>query len=381
MKKTVKIIIKLLLKYLFIILRIYNIKKNKIVFCNSCGNGYGCNLKYIAEEIIRQELDYDLVWLVKSNNYYFPEKIRIVKYNSIKSFYELATAKIWIDNQNKNELIQKRKGQYNIQAWHGGYPLKRLGIDNPENNSKKNFIYNSKIIDLRISNCTFRSNIFRTAYLYKGEILECGLPRNDVLINKQEHKTIRKKILDYYNISDIDILVLYAPTYRSNLDINVYTLNYQMLIEYYNIIGLKCKILIRLHHDVAKKQYCLTYNDEIMNATNYSDIQELMCASDILITDYSNIMFEFALMYKPCFLFATDIYEYLKNRGFYFDYFNLPFRIADDTDKLIDNIRRFDMNLYIHKIEKYMDMVGAKEFGNASKQVVERIKYKIENKI
>jgi CDP-glycerol glycerophosphotransferase len=364
---------RLLIKFLFYISRIYRIKNNKIVFCNFFGKGYGCSLKYIAEEIIKQKLNYDLVWLVNSDKYFFPQEIRTVKYNSISSFYELATAGIWIDNQNKSMFVKKRKNQYYIQVWHGGYPLKKLGIDNPENKDKKNILYNSRIINLRISNCVFRSNIFRNAYLYKGEILECGLPRNDIFINQR--KKIKKDVLKYYKCLPTDTLILYAPTWRFDREISVYSLDCSMLYKYYKRKGIECKILIRLHYNISEKQYLFSYGNEIINATNYDDIQELMYAADILITDYSNIMFEFSLMYKPCFLFATDITKYSEQRGFYFElYKDLPFSIASTNEELIKNIENFDSTIYAAKIKKYMKQVGAKESGTASRQVVDRIK-------
>lgn len=110
------------------------VKKNKIVICNFAGCGYGCNAKYIAEEIINQKLNVDIVWLTKPEfmkKEQFPPQIRLVNYYDInKSLYELATAKIWIDNVKKsyfiNKGLSKKKTQFYLNTWHGSLGIKRL---------------------------------------------------------------------------------------------------------------------------------------------------------------------------------------------------------------------------------------------------------------
>ena len=104
------------------------LKKNKLVFCNLHGNGYGGNPKYIAEEIIAQGLNYDLVWLLRKDlleKCHFPPSIRIVQYGTLEALYELVSAKIWINNVNGDFFyIPKRENQFYIQTWHG-IPLKK----------------------------------------------------------------------------------------------------------------------------------------------------------------------------------------------------------------------------------------------------------------
>ena len=107
-------------------LDIFKIQNNKIVFDNFLGKGYGCNPKYIAEEIIKEQLDYELVWPVKDIKSEMPQQIRKVKYGSIRALYELATAKVWIDNVRNYKGIDKKEQQFYIQKWHWSIGLKKV---------------------------------------------------------------------------------------------------------------------------------------------------------------------------------------------------------------------------------------------------------------
>ena len=101
------------------------ISSNKIVFVNFMGRGYGCNPKYIAQEILKQNLPYDLVWIVGNLNEPMPDKIRKVLYGSMDSVYELATAKVIVTNvKNLLPYPNKKQGQYFIMTWHGGQSFK-----------------------------------------------------------------------------------------------------------------------------------------------------------------------------------------------------------------------------------------------------------------
>lgn len=111
------------------------IEDNKIVIDNFNGGSYGCNPKYITEELLKRDKNYDIVWLVKSvkneiEKGYFPAGIRLVGYGTKQALKELASAKLWIDNQRKNYFIKKgltkKEGQYFIQTWHGSLGIKNL---------------------------------------------------------------------------------------------------------------------------------------------------------------------------------------------------------------------------------------------------------------
>ncbi len=368
-------IVHLYITSLFYLFRLFPIKKNKIVFANYVGKGYGCNPKYIAEEILRRKLDWDLVWLTDFTDARFPDKIRTVKYESVKALYELATAGIWVDNQRKLPHYKKRKTQCFIETWHGGGgPMKKIGADNPRNYGNKPYEKTSKhmdkIVNLMISNSACCSKIYRSAFLYHGEIMECGYPRNDILIG--DSSEIRTKVYEYFNLQTDRKTVLYAPTYRNSRNLDYYRLDTELLRNTLSAkFGGTWTVLLRLHPTMLFRAGDVVYNEQILNASHYDDMQELLAASDILISDYSSVISEFSLTGKPVFLFASDVMEYAVERDFYIDYFSLPYHIAKDNETLMKNIADFKEDSYRNKVLEYLDSVGMADRGNASKCVVD----------
>jgi len=354
------------------------IKQNKIVICSYYGKGYGDNGKYIVERIINKGLDYDIVWLLnkdlmKKNS--LPTQVRAVKYGSLRGLYELATAKVWIDNCRKEFYSIKRKGQFYIQTWHGGIALKRIEKDVQEKLSadyirmaKKD----SKMADLFISNSRFCTEMYRRAFWYEGRILECGSPRNDILLSSDTH--VKEKVRGYFDLDENTKILIYAPTFRADYSVDAYKLNFNELIKVVEKkIGGKWCVLVRLHPNVSYKSNFINYNSKVMNATHYEDMYELLAVSDILITDYSSTMFEFSLTYKPVFLYAPDIESYKKDRNFYFDIFALPFPVAEDQQQLHMQIENFDQESYSMRLKDFFEQLGILEKGNASDKVVEEI--------
>ena len=365
------------IRCLFYICRIFPIKKNKIVFCNYVGKGYGCNPKYIAEEIIRRKGKWEMVWLTDQVDNQFPPEIRIVKYESSKAIYELATARVWVDNQRKLTHYRKRKFQYFIETWHGGGgPMKKIGADNPRNFNNKPYMKTSKhmdkIADVMISNSKCCSEIYRSAFLYTGEILEYGYPRNDILVNGWQQ--IKPKINEFFKIPKGYKTVLYAPTYRNNRDLYHYYIESDKVLKALTTRFLgKWVLLIRLHPTMMKKASDINYGKQVMNASGYDDMQELLAGCDVLISDYSSVISEFAITGKPVFLFATDVKNYAVERDFYVDYYSLPFSISESNDKLVENILGFKEEDYSIKVSQYLTDVGMKEKGTASKSIVDLI--------
>lgn len=363
----------------WIISSMFPIQNNKIVICNYYGRGFSDNAKYIAIEAIDRQLNYDIVWLVKNiddNNNEFLDEIRIVKYKSFKAIYELATAKIWIDNSRKNYYTRKRKDQLYIQTWHGGIALKKIEKD-AEDALLKSYVKfakkDSENADLFISNSRFNTNMYRRAFWYDGEILECGVPRNDLLFNNIEET--KRKVKSFFNIANDKKIVMYAPTFRKDYNLEVYKFDYEKCIEEFNKkFSGEYVMLIRLHPNVFIKSTQLKYDsDNVYNASFYPDMQELLVGTDILITDYSSSMFDFMLTKKPCFIYASDIQVYKDDRGFYFELDKLPFSIATSTDEMITNIRRFDNHIYLSRVEKFLKKQGCIDNGSSSKSVVDWI--------
>ena len=359
--------------------KIFKIDDKKIVFDNFNGKGFGWNPKYIALEIIKEQLDCKMVWLVNDLNTEMPKQIKKVKYGSLRAYYELATSKVWIDNVRNSKGVKKKKGQFYLQTWHGSLCLKNVEAE-AENMLDKNYVKDAKIdgkiTDLMISCNKDETKRYKNSFWYNGEVLECGLPKNDIIL-KQDY-IIKEKVYNYFNIDEKEKIILYAPTFRKSYNgFDIYKFDYEKCIKIISEkFGGNYKMLIRLHPNVTKYSKELNYNENTINATNYDDMQELLATAEIVITDYSSIMIDFSLNKKPVFLLAKDYKEYMeKERGFNFDFLNLPYSIAFNEEKLYKNISDFDYKRYVEKCNEFYNEIGLyNNIEKSSGTIVERIK-------
>lgn len=374
--KVLKLLYNKIMTLCYYIMRFFKVKDNKIVISSYFGRGYGGNSKYIVSSLFQQNVNYDIVWLVQDTKEEMPIGIRTVKYNSIKAIYELVTARLWIDNARKAEYVRKRKKQFYIQTWHGCLALKKIEKDAEKALPKyyiKSAIQDSKMANLMVSNSKFCTNLYKNSFWYNGKIIECGSPRNDIIVNYDEKS--KKVIKGKFNIDNNIKVVLYAPTFRKNKNLDIYDVNYKKLTEVLNKkFGGGWCVMVRLHPGIAEKSNFINYNDYVLNASNYSDMQELLTISDILITDYSSSMFDFMLTKKPIFLYSSDMDDYIKDRDFYFDYYNLPFSIATNNVELGNNILSYNEKDYIGKVKSFIKENEIKENGNASVIIADIIK-------
>jgi CDP-glycerol glycerophosphotransferase len=364
----------------FYFFRLFPIKKNKIICSNFYGKGYGDSPKYIIDELLkRDEKKYDIVWVVKDKSITdFPQEIRTVKINTLKYIYELATSKVWIFNCRKNMSVKKRKGQFYIQTWHGGIAFKKIEKD-AKNKLDSNYIAqakdDSKAIDLIISNGKFCSQMYRRAFWYDEpkEILECGTPRNDILINADKEK-IKKIVYDFYNFNEKDKVLIYAPTFRDVYVNNPYDIDFEKLREELNKkTNSNWRILIRLHPGEKNPERFIKFSENVLNACEYKDIQELILASELLITDYSSTMFESMLANIGVILYANDIESYQNERGTYFTFEELPFKLTTNNEELMKVIRELDFGEIQKEYDKFKASLGLIEEGTASKKIADII--------
>lgn len=348
------------------------IKSNKIVICSYHGKGYGDNPKYIVEELIKSNEDLEIYWL--SKNYKLDcigvsEKIKFKKYNYFSLLYHLVTSKVWIDNCRKEMFFYKSKKQLYIQTWHGNITFK-----NCENAALNSLSYNyvkmakrdSKITDYFISSSKFTNQLYKEDFWYDGDILMYGSPRNDILINLDLEKIsqLKKKLKIPCNKK----ILLYAPTFRKNKSLSPYNIDLKKLLK-----SLKKKfnenfiILVRLHPNISEKsKNFINYTANIVNVSNYPDMQELLLISDIMITDYSSSIFDFAISRKPAFIYASDIDDYKKDRNFKIDICDSPFDISRNNDELFKCIENFDLNKYTKNVNSFFYSLGLNETGKAS---------------
>lgn len=361
---------------LMTVFKIFPQNRKKIVFCNYFGKGFGDNGKAIAEALLKKDPSLQLVWGVKQPFAdSLPQNIKPVEYNSVRYLWELATAAAWVDNSRKNAGIKKRKKQFYVQTWHGTVALKRIEKD-AEHNLDEFYIAgaknDSKMADVILSGCTFFTELCKKSFWYDGEIMECGSPRSDALFNTDE---VRKtEVRQSLGIPDGNKVVLYAPTFRADGNLKCYDMDFEAVLNALEEkTGDSWVFCMRLHPNVSEKADFIRYSDRIVNGTDYPDLYELIPACDMVISDYSSVMFDGGLINKPVILFANDIEDYVADRNFYFDIRSLPFPLAENNAQLLDCIKNFDAEDYKKKLEAFNTEIGYCENGTAAETVAERI--------
>lgn len=354
----------------WIICRLFRIDKKKIVVSNYRGRGYGDNAKYIVESLLRSDNDIKIIWLVLNDKEAssLPKDVIPCRMHSVASIYHLSTAKIWIDNCRKGVILFKRKSQFYMQTWHG-FALKQIEKD-VEDKLGKTYVRDakkdSKLIDCIISDSKFMTQIYKSSFWYNGDVLELGSPRNDIIINRQQD--LADRVYKHFNISNDKKLILYAPTFRADGSNSAYALDFQRVKRSCEErFGGTFSVLVRLHPNIINNSEQMYFDGiNIINASFYPDMQELLSVSSVVISDYSSLMFDFALSMKPCFQFATDIDAYKQDRNFYFEIDKLPFVLAKDNEEMEKEILFFNEDAYKARLSEFYDSVGMIMNGFAS---------------
>jgi CDP-glycerol glycerophosphotransferase len=367
--------------------------QSKVVFSNFEGRGYGCNPKYIAEELRRRNArrprnkQYQLIWLVDDMDKEFPGGIEKVKNNAWNRARQLSTGAVWIDNVRKPLETRKRAKQLYIGTWHGAIGFKPVGKLRGKAFPKIAYLvskHDSDMVDYFLSNSEWCSSMYRQAFFYEGKVLKSGSPRCDILINK--NRELIGRIRKEHQIPIDSKILLYAPTFRggnqrtAGMDVESENLsiNFEKLIE--TLEGKfrgKWYVFIRLHPNLTKqnKQHLINTNSKrVIDVTQYDDAYELLASADAFISDYSSLAFDAASMRIPVFIYADDMQQYVEERGeLLWEMSDLPFPLAGNNDELLHNISRFDIRHYEEGLEGLFESVDLLEDGRASARVADVI--------
>lgn len=355
----------------------FPVNKHKIVFMHDFGNGYGDSPKFLAEEIMRRGLSWEMIWLVNDMKLEFPETIHKVSMSRIKSVYELATAKVIVTTMKGKCNLKKKKNQFFMYIPHGQIGAKYVERQ-AGNTLNESYIEGSKwhssVSDLFISSSKLFTEEMLTWYWYEGEVMECGLPRNDLFFHytKEEVQHIKEKL----GIPGNAKIILYAPTFRNSGSNNKpYAIDTEAVLNTLeHKTGDKWFFLFRAHPNfIWYGKPAFNYSDNIIDVTNFPDMQELLLISDILISDYSSTMFDFNLMHRPVFLFTKDIDAYQKMRGLKDWYFKVPFPFCHNNEELIYAIKNYNEKEYHEKCKVFDKFYGNLETGTAAKQIINRL--------
>lgn len=356
------------------------VKKKEILFCAYVGKNISCNPMYFNQYLLEQgRTDLSYLWAVQDmeKTWVPPEldgKIRLVRVKSFAYFKALMTAGTVVYNLGLplGSLVPKRKKQVWVQTWHGGGAFKAAGKDTSMTPIQKAVEkMTGKQIDIFLSSNQRFTDVFPEAVeVEKSHFYNTGLPRNDIFFG--DLTKYRKKVFDYFGIPGNKKILLYAPTFRGDFyhaEDNG-TMAYKRILKALSErFGQEFVVLERKHYAVKP-----AVSEGVYPASEYPDMQELLAAADVLITDYSSSMWDFALTGKPGFLYTPDLGEYRQERDFYTPIEMWPYPYAENVDDLIRLIRNYEFREEKERRDSFFRLVNNYERGTACRQLKELLK-------
>lgn len=381
--------LKALVKYIKPIYILYNILGNfflkclrffvktddkLILFISYGGKKYDDSPKVIYEQMKKDNRfnEYKLFWaFTEPEKYVYIDKK--IKVDTLKYFKIAISARVWITNSTvERGLNFKGKNTLYIDTWHGT-PIKKMGSDIKSDN-KAFKLRGNWSVDVMTSQSDYEADIFSRVFnIDRNKFLLCGLPRNDELVNydTQKKEYLRHKL----NIDKNKKIILYMPTFREfkkNINQECELIPPISLEKWKKKLSNEYVLLFRAHYEVSKTMNIVNDNF-VKDVTNYPVLNELMIVSDILISDYSSVYFDYSVMNKPMFYFTYDYEEYSKKRGLYFD-IREELNGADNEDDLIYLLSNFDLkkekNRLISFKNKYVNY-----YGNATSHLLNHISF------
>lgn len=348
--------------------------QNKIVFSSHAGKYFSDSPMAIFEELRSRGLRCRCVWLSVEPDRRL-EGARTVGFASLRACYHLATAKVWVDNVRKPIWVRKRAGQFYVQTWHSGITNKS-GERDEEAKINRTYArrarHDSEMADLFVSGSRWQTEHYRRAFWYDGEILESGLPRSDVFFRPK--KPVCARVRKYFGLGEGERLLLYAPTFRDSNALDIYDLDCARLVRTLEArFGGTWKVLMRLHPNLAHLRGAMNFGDGVLDATEYPEINELIVACEWLVTDYSSCIFDALEAGTRGLIYATDVEQYRRERGFYFAFEELPFHLSTENDDLNAYLAGFDEQSYSEAAARFLERCGLFDDGRAASRVADRI--------
>lgn len=371
-----------------IALHVFNkmkLKENYIVFESFMGRNCSGQPKYIYKYLQENYGNkYEYIWVVDRKGVEIEGKHKKCKRMGLRYFYYMNRSKYWVNNMRQPLSLIRRPETIMLSTWHGT-PLKRLVFDMDDVHSAnpryKEIVYKqTREWDYLLSDNPFSTEKFQSCFLFEKEkILEYGYPANDPLYapdKEEKAKQIKKKL----GIPEDKKVILYAPTWRDDnfyeagqygfdLDLDVNRMQ--------KLYGDEYVLLLRLHYFVVDKLDLSKYGNFTVDGSSYDDITDLYLISDILITDYSSVFFDFANLKRPILYYTYDLDKYRDVlRGFYLDMEkDLPGPLLLTNDEVMDAIKNIDkiQEKYKDKYEEFYNRFCSVDDGNAAKRICEKV--------
>lgn len=354
----------------------YPIETGSVLFDSFNGKVIGDSPLDIFLELQKSHPSLKFYWTVAKGSK-APNGSVGLTFESKEWFRALATSEYIVANSALPWYFKKVLGQTYLQTWHGT-PLKRLVRDLPEGELTKSYLdlmdREAKAWDYLISPNPFCSEVLPKAFAYSGKVLETGYPRNDRLTthSAEDRLAIRSKL----GVTDSKtILALYAPTWRDYQ--RTVTGSWEMVsyLEPEMVFPEGVQVMFRGHTNTNRSASGKVAGNAL-DVTGYPDITELYIAADVLITDYSSVMFDYTITGKPVLFLAPDIERYRAERGFYFDFENeAPGPILKSAGEVVETLGKLPeiaksfQSAYKHWQAKFNSL----EDGGASERVTSAV--------
>lgn len=369
-------------KIISILLRLFwlfPLQKRTILFCAYGGRQYSGSPKAISDMLAQKYPDYKQIWAFTNPEHFrsqIPQHIKCVTYKSLSFLYHACTTQAYIDNVEFWSILRFRRSQTVLQTWHGGGAYKQVGSNRLDvNHREQQHVVDkmNRVTCFISSSQAFTNYVIKGAFKYKGLILSSGLPRNDIFFTQPVERTqsIRKTI----GLEPQEKLALYAPTFRKDLQIDHrYLLPWNEILEaLHTRFGGSWVLGTRLHYYLCQKLLQQINGIRAIELSDYPDMQDLLLAADVLITDYSSSIWDFSLTKKPCFLFTPDLEAYCTERNFYTPIQTWPFPYAETPADFIKIIHHFSEENYLKAIDEHHKNLGSFESGHACNTVCQSL--------
>ncbi|MFW6640081.1 bifunctional glycosyltransferase/CDP-glycerol:glycerophosphate glycerophosphotransferase [Nocardiopsis algeriensis] len=353
-----------------------------VLFSSYSGKQYSDSPRGMYEELRRRNASMPLSWLVKDRQVVLPEGLSRVDVKSRDYFEALARTEYVVSNSHLPVWFAKRDGQKVVQTWHGSM-LKRIGFD-IEDVHFGNRDYHERLAketgqwDYLISPSPWATPILRSAFRYEGEILETGYPRNDIF-HAPNRDALADRVRARLGLPEGKKVLLYAPTWRDDkfYSPGKYKLDLRLDIQrLYDALGDEYVLMVRRHPNIVDRVPVIG-EDFVFEVSAYPEIQELFLVTDVLVTDYSSLMFDYANTGRPMLFFTYDLEDYRdKLRGFYFDFEETaPGPLLRSSDEIIESIRGIEEvhASYKTRYEAFVDQFCPLDDGKAAARVVEQV--------
>ena len=369
-------------KQAYRLLRRLPVKPGLAVFESHLGLQYSDSPRYIYEAAVAtglDRLDLDPVWSYARSKKGFPAGVRLVKRESWRYLYDLARAEYWIDNQGLPRMFTRRPETTYVQTWHGT-PMKRMGFDSPALERASAAVRKQHKAMMRrwsalLVPSEYFVETFVRSYGYQGDLVRKGLPRNDLLVRGVDPAWVLAKKRQLELPTDRR-LVLYCPTFRDRA--RRLQRDYELPLDLEvmrRALGEDTFILVRTHY-LDRYKMSARYDPFVADVSLVHDVTELMLVADVLVTDYSSVMFDFANTGKPMVFYTYDYEDYVRDeRGTYLDLPDIaPGPIVEDTEGLIEALREVEATpeKWADRYAVFRERFCEYETGHASQDVVDR---------